>query len=44
MRNEKSVITNLNTEAKPWFANTCKESCELVKRKPNKKYHTDNQG
>ena len=34
----------LHTEAKPCFANTCEESCELFKRKPNKQYHTDNQG
>ena len=26
------------------FANTCEESCELLKRKPNEQYHTENRG
>ena len=33
-----------NTEAKPCFANTSEESCELFNRKPHKQYHMDNQG
>ena len=39
LKSYNSYLANLNTEAKPCFANTC----ELLK-KPNKQYHTKNQG
>ena len=31
-------------EAEPCFANTCDESCDRLKRKPNNQYSTENQG
>ena len=37
-------MKSFDTVATPCFANTCEESCELFKRKPNKQYHTENQG
>ena len=40
---EFMVNSNIETEAKPCFANTCEERCELLKRKPNKQNHTENQ-
>ena len=45
-----SIVFSLNiqvlTEAKPCFASTCEESCEVevLKRKRNKQYHTEDQG
>ena len=37
-------VWNFNTKAKPCFTNTYEEGTELLKRKPNKQYHTENQG
>ena len=37
-------VQKFNAEAKPCFANICEESCEVLKRKPYKHYHTENQG
>ena len=40
----QSFQYNFNTEANPCFANTCEENYELLKRKLNKQYHTENPG
>ena len=38
------ILPFFYTEAKPCFANTSKEISELLKRYPDKQYHTENQG